>query len=526
MKGGHESMKKKSGPSKAVRYAGSMLVIVGIAVSGGAFLGCSSLQKAVYNFTHRDAAPAPRNAGQGEVSRFGTGVRPPRGNPDSHYRLGGFFQERGRHKEALEEFEKAITIDPGYLKAYGAMGISYDFLLDHSRASASYNRVLAANPHDHAMLNNLGYSFYLQGKYPAAIEAFTEAIDLNPVVRKYHSNLGRAIFETGDHEGALAEYRLAFDEAGAQFFLAHFLYEKGLYKKAQRHYARALVANPSFRTAKKGLKAALRMARIQGPPKVEQETVVKNSVPPAEATRPETRAEEKPMPEVESVSAVASTNSEGGHDKAVYPKKPDPVIAMPPPTADALSPGKPPGKALPAEEQVAATPPPAADALSPEKPPEEALPADRGVAAAPVTPEPVPRSVGPEDLVLARCHVTEKDGKMVTTLEFSRAASLQRQLGIELSNGSGEGKILASVTNYLKSKGYRGVCEADDKAGDCDVTQILYREEYLQPAYRVAQQMPGYQEMKKIRRFSNPNVKVRVLIGKDMLRHSRVFSDG
>ena len=78
------------------------------------------------------------------------------GNPDSHYLLACYYQERGRQKEAIEELAKVLSIDPGYVKAYNGMGVSYDLLRDFRKAIESYEKALQLNADLDYVQNNLG----------------------------------------------------------------------------------------------------------------------------------------------------------------------------------------------------------------------------------------------------------------------------------------------------------------------------------------------------------------------------------
>jgi Tfp pilus assembly protein PilF len=77
--------------------------------------------------------------------QFFSQVRPSQGNPDSHYLLGCYYQERGSHREAIEEFQKVLLIDPNYVKAYNGMGISYDLSKASSKATEVYQKALKIN---------------------------------------------------------------------------------------------------------------------------------------------------------------------------------------------------------------------------------------------------------------------------------------------------------------------------------------------------------------------------------------------
>jgi tetratricopeptide (TPR) repeat protein len=76
-------------------------------------LGCSTMGR----FFGMAPSPEVKNGGQDqagkEIREFFTTVRPQRGNPESHYQLAKYYQERGKHRQAISEFEKVLYIDPG-----------------------------------------------------------------------------------------------------------------------------------------------------------------------------------------------------------------------------------------------------------------------------------------------------------------------------------------------------------------------------------------------------------------------------
>ncbi len=211
-----------------------------------------------------------------EISRLLSNVRPYQGNPDSHYLLACYYQERGKHKEALEEFKKVLSINPNYAKAYNGMGVSYDLLGDFSKATEYYNYSLRLNPTADYVYNNLGYSYLLQGNVDEAIIALRKASDLNNKDKTFHNNLGLAYGEKGQYDLALAEFKLASDEPKAHFNMAQIYFKKGLMDEAKNHYAIALELNPSQTVAQTALKATDALAKIfeSTPAKVEPKQLV------------------------------------------------------------------------------------------------------------------------------------------------------------------------------------------------------------------------------------------------------------
>ena len=202
---------------------------------------------------------------QKNMEQFFSQVRKSQGNPESHYLLGSYFQERGRHQEAIEEFQKVLLIDPNYVKAYNGIGVSYDLSGDSLKAVEAYQKAIKINPKLDYLLNNLGYSYLLQDHVDEAISAFKKAIALNHHEIRYHNNLGLAFAKKSQFELAFSEFEKAGDEAEAHYNIAQLYYEKSRYHEAKNHYANALRLNPKSTMMRTGLEVVNALARIFQP---------------------------------------------------------------------------------------------------------------------------------------------------------------------------------------------------------------------------------------------------------------------
>ena len=153
--------------------------------------GCSSSRGffAYLKFWESREAPA-KEAGQ--VAAFMSQVRPAKGNPESHYRLALFYQSRGRHQEAVEEFSKTLAIDPGYIAAYNGMGVSYDNLKKFDKAREAYYTAIQLAPEDFNAYNNLGYSLIMTRDYEESAEVLKKGIDINAGNEHMRNNLAMA----------------------------------------------------------------------------------------------------------------------------------------------------------------------------------------------------------------------------------------------------------------------------------------------------------------------------------------------
>ncbi|XP_038048346.1 small glutamine-rich tetratricopeptide repeat-containing protein alpha-like [Patiria miniata] len=65
------------------------------------------------------------------------------------------FSKLENHKKALEDCDRAIKIDPNYSKAYGRMGLAYTHLNDLRRAKDAYARAVELEPGNDSYQTNL-----------------------------------------------------------------------------------------------------------------------------------------------------------------------------------------------------------------------------------------------------------------------------------------------------------------------------------------------------------------------------------
>ncbi|WP_028894932.1 tetratricopeptide repeat protein [Syntrophorhabdus aromaticivorans] len=182
-----------------------------------------------------------------KTASFSSKVRPARGNPDSHYTLGAYYQKQGYHKKALDEFRKAVAIDPMHARAYNGMGVSCDNLKDFEGAQDAYYVALKIEPNKGYIYNNLGYSFILRGDYQSAAEMLEKAVSLDPNNAQVRHNLAEAYAALGKSKKALAVLQDSHSPARARFMLAQALQEKGKFEAADTLYAEAALMEPSLK---------------------------------------------------------------------------------------------------------------------------------------------------------------------------------------------------------------------------------------------------------------------------------------
>jgi tetratricopeptide (TPR) repeat protein len=150
-----------------------------------------------------------------DVDVFLSKIKPVNSFVETQYKTARFLQQRGKNRAAIEVLQEILSIDPQNVKAHNAVGISYDSLSDYSRAEAAYLAALKIQPDADYVHNNLGFSYVLQGKYDSAISAFQQALSLNNENKQYRYNLGLAYARKGQFDAALSQFQMTGDKINA-----------------------------------------------------------------------------------------------------------------------------------------------------------------------------------------------------------------------------------------------------------------------------------------------------------------------
>ncbi|MBA7579907.1 tetratricopeptide repeat protein [Candidatus Atribacteria bacterium 1244-E10-H5-B2] len=116
-----------------------------------------------------------------------------------------YFIDKREYEKALPYLEIAIKTDISSLKAwaYFKIGFCYEILGVYTKAIEAYKQAIRINPDYVDAYNNLGNSFDELGYYTKAIEAYKQAIHINPNCISPHYNLGIIYGELGYYTKAI-----------------------------------------------------------------------------------------------------------------------------------------------------------------------------------------------------------------------------------------------------------------------------------------------------------------------------------
>ena len=127
---------------------------------------------------------------------------------DGFNNLGVIFKELGQYKEAIDCYKKAIKIDPNHKDVFNNLGVIFKELGQYKEAIKYFEKAINIDPVHLVALNNLGLVFKELENFLEASNCFEKVISINSNDPDGHFNLGVSLYETGQYENAVEEFKL------------------------------------------------------------------------------------------------------------------------------------------------------------------------------------------------------------------------------------------------------------------------------------------------------------------------------
>ena len=175
--------------------------------------------------------------------------------------MGVINRDLGKLDEAIEVFNKALSINPNYADAYFNMGTALQKQSKLDQAIEAYNKALLHNPNYAEAYYNIGIALQKQGNLDKAIEPFKKAISLKPDFSKAYNNMGFTLQKQGKLDKAKVFLKKAIslkpDYVDAHNNMGNVLQESGETIEAIQAYKKSIFYRPDFAKAHKNLSFAL-----------------------------------------------------------------------------------------------------------------------------------------------------------------------------------------------------------------------------------------------------------------------------
>lgn len=147
---------------------------------------------------------------------------------------------RGEADQAEQSFQRALELLPEDVASIAGLGVTYDSQGRHAAAQAQYLTALERSPQDAEVLNNLGLSYMCTEQYDEAVAVFQRAVRSRGSEETFHNNLGLALGRLDRYDEAWQEFSRAGTEAAAENNLGYVYFLNGRYAEAVARYEHAL----------------------------------------------------------------------------------------------------------------------------------------------------------------------------------------------------------------------------------------------------------------------------------------------
>ena len=186
---------------------------------------------------------------------------PKRDSAGAYLETGIGLEQSGKLNEAIECFDKALTLNPDNVDARAHKGEAYAELGKLDFAVAQCQEALKLNPRCSEALNTLGVVFGEKGQPDEALKHLNEALRIDPRSENAHLNIGNVFIVLRKPDEAIFHCREAL-RLNPRFAEAHLdmgvaFTQKGEMDSAINHFKQALNINPGLSDAKANLERAM-----------------------------------------------------------------------------------------------------------------------------------------------------------------------------------------------------------------------------------------------------------------------------
>jgi tetratricopeptide (TPR) repeat protein len=144
-------------------------------------------------------------------SLFDHALKVTNGNYIAHNNLALALSQHNKFDEALNHLNRSLQINPGHLDTSNHLAMVYIKMGRFSQAEQICLRAIKLDPTAKpaaSLYNNLGVIYGTTKRYKEAIQAFRQAIQINPDFAEAHCGLGISHLQTGDKNSAIKEYEI------------------------------------------------------------------------------------------------------------------------------------------------------------------------------------------------------------------------------------------------------------------------------------------------------------------------------
>ena len=156
-------------------------------------------------------------------------------------------------RDFLSVIKYAQSLTKKYPKSFfiwNILAISKSQIQLFNEAIEAYNKVLSINPYYAQAYNNMGNAFTMQGKFDKAIETYKKALLINPNYSEALNNIGTVLKKQGMLNNSLEYYKKAImfreNYVDAYYNMGNVLSDLGEFDEAIKAFKKGILHKPNF----------------------------------------------------------------------------------------------------------------------------------------------------------------------------------------------------------------------------------------------------------------------------------------
>jgi tetratricopeptide (TPR) repeat protein len=173
-------------------------------------------------------------------------------NARQYYKTGLTFVEAGNHKDAIEQFTKAISLDPEYAQAYVERARSYEAIHELKNTADDLKRALTFEQKEPELFYDASRINYALGNYPESLDLINKSTALDKKSELAFRLLARIQMAMDDYSNSLISINKALalkDNAENNFYRGQLSEKMKNYNQAEMDYKTAIAKNDLYTEA-------------------------------------------------------------------------------------------------------------------------------------------------------------------------------------------------------------------------------------------------------------------------------------